>query len=505
MDQAAQPEAPPCDTVAAVDLGSNSFHMIIARVGEEGGIRVVDRLREQVQLAAGLDEDRRLAPEARARALACLERFGERLRGVPQGKVRAVGTNTLRQMRDGGPFLEAARRALGHPIEVIAGHEEARLIYLGVAHSQADDRGKRLVIDIGGGSTEFIIGERFEPTHRESLYLGCVSVSRRYFRDGRITEEALQRAEIGARLEVEGIERQYRRVGWDECIGASGTIKAVQSVLVANGWTQEGINARGLERLRKAMVKAGSVDALDLPGLSRERAPVMPGGFAVLAAAFKGLGIEEMRVSDGALREGLLYDLMGRIGHEDVRERTIQAMARDYQTSQRFALRVAHTAQRCLEQVAAAWDLAGEELSTMLRWAALLHEIGLAISHHGYHKHGAYLVRYSDMPGFSRQDQLLLSALVRGQRRRFPREVFDELPNGLAPKATRLCVLLRLAVLLNHGRGPEPSPRVRLKADQEGLEVRFSRGWLARHPLTRANLEQEAEYLKAVKLRLTVA
>jgi len=502
MDQATDVESPPCDTLAAVDLGSNSFHMIIGQVRDDGALHVVDRLREQVQLAAGLDEARRLSGDARARALACLERFGERLRGVPQGKVRAVGTNTLRTMRGSGEFLRAAERALGHPMEIIAGHEEARLIYLGVAHTQADDQGQRLVIDIGGGSTEFIIGQRFEPRYRESLFMGCVSASRRHFPDGLITESAFSRAEIAARLELEAIERQYRRVGWDDCIGSSGTIKAVGSVVEANGWGTAAITRKGLERIRKALIKAGSSGGLALEGLSRERAGVFPGGVAILTAAFESLGIEEMHVSEGALREGLLYDLLGRIGHEDVRERTILAMAKRYQASQRFAQRVAQTVESCRQQVAGVWGLEGEEVRIILRWAALVHEIGVAISHHSYHKHGAYLVGYSDMPGFSRQDQVLLSVLIRGHRRKFPREELAELSETTAGVAERMCALLRLAVLLNHGRSLEPLPPFKLSADNLSLEVAFPDGWLDRHPLTRANLEREAEYLKPARLRL---
>jgi exopolyphosphatase/guanosine-5'-triphosphate,3'-diphosphate pyrophosphatase len=491
------------DTVAAVDLGSNSFHMILARVGEHGSVHVVDRLREQVQLAAGLDDERSLSPEARGRAIACLERFGERLRGVPPGRVRAVGTNTLRSMRDPAGFLRAAQRALGHPIDVIEGQEEARLIYLGVAHTQADDRGRRLVIDIGGGSTEFIIGERFEARYRESLYMGCVTASRRHFPEGLVTDAAMARAEIAARVELEAIERQYRRVGWEDCIGASGTIKAVRSVVTANGWSDGTITPKGLDKVRKALIRAGSADAIaSLPGLSRERVAVFPGGLAILGAAFQSLGIEAMEVSDGALREGLLYDMLGRSDHEDVRERTILAMARRYQVAQRFAQRVAQTVEACRQQVAVAWGLEGEHHRALLRWAALLHEVGLAISHHSYHKHGAYLVRYSDMLGFSRQEQVLLSTLIRVHRRRFPKDALEELPEGVAGPAARMCVLLRLAVLLNHGRSPEPLPAVRVVGREDALELAFPPNWLARHPLTRANLEQEADYLKVVRLRL---
>jgi exopolyphosphatase/guanosine-5'-triphosphate,3'-diphosphate pyrophosphatase len=413
-----------------------------------------------------------------------------------------VGTNTLRRAKNAQDFLDAAHDALGHPIEVIAGQEEARLIYLGVAHTQADDRGRRLVVDIGGGSTEFIIGERFEASHRASLPLGCVSATQRFFAEGTITEAAMQAAEIAAHLELGTIKARYRRVGWEESLGASGTIKAVGAVIEQSGWGAA-ITPKGLQKLRKALIKAGSAAALELPGLSRERAPVLAGGLAVLSAGFEALGIERMQVSDGALREGLLYDLLGRVRHEDVRERTILSMASRYHVSLKFAERVARTARDCLGQVASAWGLEGEEVVNALRWSALLHEVGLAIAFNGYHKHGAYLVQHSDMPGFSRQNQQFLACLIRGHRRRFPApEELCPTPDVPRDHAVYLCVLLRLAVLLNHGRGRDSLPDLRLEAQPGALEIVFPEDWLDAHPLARANLEREAEYLKAARIRL---
>ena len=490
------------ETIAAIDLGSNSFHMVIARVDEAGHVHIVDRLREQVQLGAGLDDRDCLSPEAQARGIACLQRFGDRVREVSPGKVAAVGTNTLRRAHNGEEFLSAASEALGHPIEVIAGREEARLIYLGVAHTHADDKGRRLVIDIGGGSTECIIGERFQPRFRESLYMGCVSASLEYFGDGQITEKQLRRAEIAARLELRPIEQRYRRIGWQDCIGASGTIRAVQSVLQANGWSEDGITPFSLQRLRKALLKAGSAANLRLPGLSEERAPVFPGGVAVLTGVFEALRIGHMHVSDGALREGLLYDLLGRIRHEDVRERTILTMARRYHVSLTQARRVASDAEQCRKMVATDWYLEGEETTSMLQWAAMLHEVGLAIAHAQYHKHGAYLVQHSDMRGFSRQNQQLLAFLIRGHRRKFPKADLAALPRGAAGAAERLCILLRLAVLLNHGRRKRRNPLLSIVAGEQSLDLVFAEGWLDEHPLTRTNLEQEAEYLKAIKFKL---
>ena len=492
-------------TIAALDLGSNSFHLLVAEVDNGGHVHWLDRRREQVQLAAGLDQKGNLSGQARARGIACIARFGDRLREIPRGKVRAVGTTTLRRARNAAAFLGEAERALGHSIEIIAGREEARLIYLGVAHTQADDRERRLVVDIGGGSTEFIIGQRFEARYRESLYMGCVGTTLGFFCDGRITEKTMRRAEVAALLELRSIERRFRRIGWTDCIGASGTIKAINSVIAANHSSDEGITPKGLKRVRQALIDAGSMRHLKLEGLAKERGPIFPGGVAVLGAAFEALSISHMHVSDGALREGLLYDLLGRIRHEDVRERTILTMARRYHVSLRFAKRVAATSAICHQQVAGPWQLETEEDTHTLYWAALLHEIGLAIAHNQYHKHGAYLVQHSDMRGFSRQNQQFLAALIRGHRRKFPKaELRRALPPAIAERAQRLCILLRLAVILNHGRKRRALPALQLEATPEGLRVAFPKGWLEKHPLTRANLEQEANYLKALDFKFRI-
>lgn len=492
------------DFIAAVDLGSNSFHMIIARV-TDGHLQVIERMREPVRLAAGLNERGRLGKAAQRRALACLERFGQRLRALPYGRVRVVGTNTLRRARKAEEFIAAAESALGHPIEVISGQEEARIIYLGVSHSLAPSAERRLVVDIGGGSTELIIGESFEPVHMESLYMGCVSMTRQHFPDGAITRSAVARAELAARVELEAVENRFRELGWQAAIGASGTMLAVAEVTRAARWSEGDITRPALQKLRKALIAAGHVRKLSLPGLSAERAQVFPGGVAILLAVFDALGLERMGTSEGALREGLLYDLIGRIRHEDVRERTVRALSVRYHVDERQADRVERTALACLAQVARDWDCTEAEDADMLRWAARLHEIGLAIAHSQYHKHGAYIVANSDLAGFSWREQRLLAALIRGHRRRFPEEVFAELPPSLVTRAQRLCVLLRLAVQLRHSRSDTAIPDFRLSASEKGLRLRFPKGWLERHPLTRADLAQEAQYLAEAKIELKFA
>jgi exopolyphosphatase/guanosine-5'-triphosphate,3'-diphosphate pyrophosphatase len=489
--------------IAAVDLGSNSFHMIVARI-MDGELQVVDKDREMVRLAAGLTDENRIDASARERALDCLVRFGQRLSGLPEGTVRAVGTNTLRKAKDSRAFIREAEAALGHPIQVIAGREEARLIYLGVSHSTPSDGGQRLVIDIGGGSTEFIIGEGFTTRHRESLHMGCVSYSQRFFPDGDITHKALRRAELAAHRELLSIISRYRSLGWQEAVGASGTIKAVAEVVRQNGWSDDGITLDSLYDLRNAMLDCGKIRKLSLDGLNTERAPVFVGGAAVLTAAFEALEIERMSVSEGALREGLLYDSLGRIRHEDVRDRTIAKLQERYLVDREHAARVEATALQCLNQMNAFCELPDEEHFRLLGWAARLHEAGLAISHAGYHKHGAYLLAHSDMTGFSRQEQSVLAALVMMHRRKLRMDHLQKLDNP--EMVWRMVVLLRLAVLLHHSRSADPLPPFALgyKAEKHRFKVVFPAGWLAQHPLTRADLKEEAGLLKAAGLSLKV-
>lgn len=485
--------------VAAVDLGSNSFHMVVAR-NAEGRLRVVDRVKQMVQLAAGLDENDYLDEDAQARAVACLERFGERLRGFDKRGVRVVGTNTLRRASNAAEFLPRAQKALGYPIEIIAGREEARLIYQGVAHNIADMAEQRLVMDIGGGSTEFIIGRRFTPLQMESLYMGCVSMSRACFPDGRITEEGMVRAELIAAQELEPIQTPYRRIGWGHAIGASGTILAVRDVVRAWGWSDDGITAESLRRLRAHLVEIGHVDRLDIPELQRRRVRVFAGGVAILSASFEALGIRRMHCSGGALREGILHDLQGRLAHTDMREGAIDHLIRHYQVDMEQSVRVERTALNLRAQVAREWRLRKDFYGNLLAWSARLHEVGVAIAHSQYHKHGAYILEHSDLPGFSRQEQKLMGRLVRLHRRKFAVAELETLEPKLRQQVGRLSVLLRLAVVLHRSRQETVLPGIRVDGNRVWLQ--FAPGWLDEHPLTRADIEQEAAYFSVAGFEL---
>lgn len=491
----------PPDLVASVDLGSNSFHLIVCRVQDDQLI-VMDRMREMVRLAAGIDNDKNLSEEAQQRALDCLTRFGQRLGDLPHYAVRAVGTNTLRSAHNANEFIEQAEARLGHPIEVISGVEEARLIYLGVAQSLASDHSRRLVIDIGGGSTELIIGENFTARYLDSLHMGCVSMSRRFFGDGTISNKTVRHAGIAAQLEVEPLVRRFHKRNWQVAIGASGTIRAINKVVHNEGWADYGITLPSLEKLINAMQDAGHVDNLKLNGLDTERAPVFPGGVMILHAAFKTLDIEVMRVSDGALREGLIHDLLGRIHHEDIRSKSANALAQRYHVDMDQAVRIQTTARHCLEMASDSWKLDFDEYSQWLDWASTLHEIGLDISHSQYQKHGAYIIENADIAGFSKQEQKFLGFLINAHRRKFQPKQNKTLPEYWQKAAPRLAILLRLAALLNRSR-VQSTAEFDLKVKGKSIDIRFPSNWLANHPLTTADLEQEANYLKLAGYELT--
>lgn len=486
--------------LAAVDLGSNSFHMVVARI-EDSHIHILDKLREMVRLSAGLDGKGRLSQEARERALACLQRFGERVKDLPPGSVAAVGTNTLRKAKNSRQFLKNGSDALGHPISVIGGKEEARLIYLGVSHSLVDEGGKRFVMDIGGGSTELIIGENFEPQHLQSLEMGCVSMSRTFFKDGNLSKKCWKKAKIAAHLELRSIRRTYREIGWGSATGASGTIKAVGRVVSELGLESYAITLDSLYRIRERMIDAAHIDKLVLPGLKSDRLPVFAGGLAILIATFEALRINTMQVSEGALREGLLYDRLGRIQSEDTRVKTVSSIQQRFQISQDHARRVSKKAHQLLTLCEKAWNLRLAD-AEILHWASSLHEIGLAVSLSGYQKHGAYLLDNADLPGFSFEEQDWMSTLVRCHRKKISKQLLDNLPQKDHKTALRLIVLLRLAVMLHRSRKEETAVIEKITAHDNGLTIQFLQDELTRHPLQLASLKQEADYLHNVGFEL---
>ena len=501
--EAASPALQDGELLAALDLGSNSFHMVVAR-HTLGQLRIVDRLRETVRMAEGLDAKGGLAPAVRQRALECLSRFGQRIADIPPQRVRAVATNTVRALASPQAFLVPAETALGHAIEVVAGREEARLVYLGVAHAQPPKPDTtRLVIDIGGGSTECIIGSGFDARERESLQVGCVASTRRFFGNGRLTKKKWKEAAIEVEAEFQQFASRYRNVGWDEVLGSSGTIKAIGEICAAMKLTKGAITRDALPQVRDRMLAAGDIDAIELPGLSNDRRPVLAGGVLALEAAFHVLGIERMAVSKAALREGVLYDMLGRGGADDPREASVDALMQRYGVDAAQATRVLALAMRLFDQVAQAWSL-DADARQLLAWAARLHEIGLAIAHSQYHVHGTYVLANSDIAGFSQQDQRFLAALVRTHRRGIPKSAFDALPDRLLPAARRCAALLRLAVLLNRSQENAPLPALLLSPQGGELEQHVPGAWLENRPLLRADLLGEPEDMAGLGIQLRV-
>ena len=478
------------DLLAAVDLGSNSFHMVVARY-VLGQLRVVDRLREMVRLAEGLDGRGGLDAPVRQRAFDCLSRFGQRIHEIPPQRVRALATNTVRALAQPQAFLVPAETALGHAIEIVSGREEARLVYLGVAHAQPPKPGqRRLVMDVGCGSTECIIGSGFDAIERESLQVGCVASTRRFFGDGRLTRRRWKEALVEVSAEFQQFAGTYRNLGWDEALGSSGTLKQISEICLAMKLTKGSITAEAIPELRERLLRAGRIEDIDLPELSDERRPVIAGGLLVVEAAFAALGLARMAVSKAALREGALYDMLGRGGADDPREASVAALMQRYGIDEAQAARVEATALVLFDQVAADWKL-DADARRMLAWAARLHELGLAIAHSQYQLHGAYVLEHSDIAGFSVPEQRMLAALVRSHRRKVPRHGFDLIPDRLLPATRHLAALLRLAVLLHRSHEPEDFPDLRLHAEGNTLHFALPGPWLAARPLLRTDLADE--------------
>ncbi len=491
------------EIIAAVDLGSNSFHMIVGEL-RHGQLAILDRIRETVRLAEGLSDSGDISPDARVRALDCLSRFGERLREIEADKVRAAGTSTIRRAHKDKTFMAEAEAALGHPIEIISGIEEARLIYKGVTHSLPPTDGLRLVMDIGGGSTELILGQAANPSALESTHMGCVSMTERFFPNGEISRAGFNKARLAAQLELRPVKAFFRNALGVEAIGTSGTIRSTEAVARELGMSESGLTPGVVEQLIDKVLEFDSVADIALPGLSDRRAQVWPGGLSILAELLRVLNIANLKVSDGALREGLLYDLLGRLQHEDARERSVQAMEARYHVDEQQAARVTRTAAELYALCKQDWGFSGQLDGKVLDWAARLHEIGLDISHDGYQRHGAYIAEHADMPGFPRAEQRFLALLIGGQRHGLDRSSFNVLPDSWQETGLRLLILLRLAVLLNRSRKETEHPPVRMQVAGNTIAIGFDEDWLAENPLTVADLEREQDLLEQIGYDLRI-
>jgi exopolyphosphatase/guanosine-5'-triphosphate,3'-diphosphate pyrophosphatase len=490
------------DTYAAVDLGSNSFHLLVAR-REHGQLRTLDRIKEMVRLGGGLDTEGNLDEAVRDRAFACLARFGQRLRGIPQENLRAVGTQTLRRMKNANTFLMIAETGLGCGIDIIAGREEARLIYQGVTQGVAGLERRNLVIDIGGGSTELVIGEGIRPIEMESLQYGCVSLTRRFFGDGRITRKRWEKALNSVMADLQELRVRYQSAGWDTAIGSSGTIRAVEELCRRKGWLERDISADAVHMLRDCLLGFGTIEAIKLPGLTERRHPVIVGGLVMVQACFEVLGIGTMKVSPYALREGVLHDLLGRSEQRDPRETTVEAFMQRYSVDRQQVERVKRIALTACDKIAGGMLLQAIHRQ-LLGWAADLHETGLSVAHSLYHRHSGYLVENSDMTGFTRQEQLFLATLVRFHRRAIPREYTDLLPTRLHEPLRMTLFCLRFACILCRSRDEASLPEFRLSGGDSRITAAFDDEWMESHPLTLFDLREEAKQLAAIGLKFNV-
>ncbi|WP_337842202.1 exopolyphosphatase [Rheinheimera sp.] len=485
--------------MAAVDLGSNSFHMVIARV-VDGALQLLHREKQKVQLAEGLNEELILSEDAINRGLTVLAQFADTLKPVPAQSVRVIATYTLRRAKNSAMFLHRAQAVFPYPIEVISGQEEARFIYQGVAHFEHYD-GRRLVMDIGGGSTEFAIGEGFHPLRLASRNMGCVSYANQFFANGKISGKRFERAIIQAEQELEPVVSAYKETGWQQAVGTSGTIKTIRDMIVGLGWHPVCITLPDLLRLQELLITQQNSYQLDLPGLADDRKPLICSGLAILIAAFQLLGIEQMYYVDAALREGVLYEMSDRLHHHDIREHTIHSLIKRYSIDIAQAGRVRQTAMELFSQVRLGWQL-DDDHADLLGWAATVYEIGLHINSSSVQRHSAYILRHANLPGFNQEQQLLLSALVRFHRRKIKADELPAFHLYQMPAVLNLLVLLRLAVLLNQKRQDDFLPPLQVSARSHQLTLELPKDWLLQQPLLLADLQQEQQLLKKITFHL---
>lgn len=488
----------PSPYFAAIDLGSNSFHMLVVRM-QDARIEIVDREKEMVQIARGLDKENNLSEEAQERALACLHRFSERLRGIPQEQIRAVGTKTLRAARNSRRFLRLAEEALGTPIQIISGYEEARLVYIGLSQAVVNEHDQRLVIDIGGGSTEFIIGKGHNTLCMESLGMGCVAFTAAFKLDpDKLSAKAMNAATLAACGKLELIRSQYLAQGWEVTYGTSGTMRAVAELLGAT----DGGAVITRSSLEDYLQKAIANKQLDAPGITKLRRDVLPAGLAILRAIFEQLQLEKIHVADATLKEGLIYDNIGRFNNQDSRVHAVKLLQDKYRIDKDHAARVSETALHLWQQIDDAPILTGLSRTKILDWAAKLHEIGLSISHSSHHNHGYYILRHSDLGGFSRHEQYMMANLVRSHRKKILASRFEDMDSAALAAFYPLLFCLRISALV-HRRRETVAILPELRVKKENFVLKLSDTWLDQHPLTRAGLEQEVHQLKKIDIQLS--
>lgn len=469
--------------LAAIDLGSNSFRLEIARVEGE---RIITEgsWKETIRLAAGIDKNGNISEEAQQRGLNALRRIAEKIQGFPRTQVRAVGTQTLRAAKNSKEFLDKAEKILDCKVEILRGKEEARLIFEGCSFALPPSDKRRLIVDIGGASTECVIGRGHHMIEGESFHVGCVNTSVTFFKDRKITPQNFRRAVLDAAAVLEGCQYKFVKGNWDEAYGSSGTINAVSSLLASLHVTDGSITMHALELLKDKILKAESIDKLKFEGLKEDRREVLAGGVAVLIAVFHKLNIDVMKSADGALRYGILYELAGRKLQKDPREASIEQIKTAFHVNEEQAARVAEIAVGLLKSLS---PDTSEENIRFLTWAANLHETGLTLSRSDYHKHSEYLIRNSDIAGFSRQEQERLAAIVLGHRGNL-KKVEPILASKLNAE---LVFCLRVATIIAHARREIRIPRMTASLHEHTFTLAIPKEWLKEHPVVEYLLEEE--------------
>ncbi|TLU65402.1 guanosine-5'-triphosphate,3'-diphosphate pyrophosphatase [Thalassotalea litorea] len=486
---------------AVIDLGSNSFHMMISRLVADS-VQVVDRVKRKVRLASGLDENNHLDPKSMARGWECLSFFAERLQDIPPENIQIVATATLRLAQNASDFISRAQSILGHDIKVISGEEEARLIYLGVAHTTISQN-NRLVIDIGGASTELIVGQGFEPQLMQSLAMGCVTFNQKFFAEQTYTEQAFAAAEHQAEQILSPVAQAFRQASWESTLGVSGTLQAITEVLSAQGRLPI-ITMAKLQELKLQAIDCGDLKHLNITGLVNERKPVFVSGLAILTALFRILGIDELQLAGGAIREGLLYELLPNMRNMNIRIRTLNALVARFNIDERQAYRVADIADQACQQLRASWQLP-QHYRSILQSACVLHEIGLQLEYKGNKQHAVYILQHADLAGFSTPERLLLCALVGNYKTDLnmalvKRQTFAELGS-----AYQLLAILRLSVILSKRRKDDVMPEFALAGIDKTLQLTLPDAWLQRHPLMSAELKQEIVDIAKLNIDLSIA
>lgn len=489
---------------AALDMGSNSFHLVVARV-VSGAVQIVSKVKQKVRLAEGLDEQNKLSQEAIARGVSVLESMKDALEGVEPTAIRIVATHTLRRAKNSREFLREAHKVFPYPIEIISGNEEARLIFVGIG-SNSSYVGERLIFDIGGGSTEFAIGNGIEPKITKSIQMGCVSYQQRFFADGEITKKATKKAVTTAKLELELAAVNLNRFGWEQAVASSGTARAVFAVINTKyaRAIDTAVSRKELVDLLSECTKLGNSDALTFEGLSEDRQPVFVAGLCILIGIFQSLDIKNALFSDSALREGVLYELQPSHSSQNVRVRTAQSLAIRYSVDTNYAHKVLTTCMHIFDNVQSHWMLYAPRLRHILGWAALLHEVGLQIHSRGIQKHSSYILQYSEMPGFNQELQQIISRLVRFHRKKIRADDLFSDTNLSETEVSQLLVILRLGILLNINRHQSTLPEFTIAVDGADIKLGFAQEWFELSPLLLADISRENAYLKNIGMHLTL-